>query len=336
MRSFTLPLIFAASFGLSTPVIAQTDFDEVIGGIAQSLIQQEVDRSAYIAAQDANTASAYRNYLAEFPKGKYRSNAEQALARLGVPVDGSTASARQAEARLGITFRQRVAVQRRLSRLGYNTYGADGTWGRNTRNAIATWQRDKGDKVTGYLTAAQLRALLGDVLVTPPDDDTPTGNLSAAQIEASLRLTRTQRTDIQRQLTAIGYDTGVADGLWGSRTRAAISGWQRANRKTQTGYVTAAEVKLIAAQAGNIGPAPDPDDGDGAALEERLLGLTVTERVDLQRRLIRLGYPTNRTDGVFGAGTRRAIAEWQADEAEPVTGYLTADQVRLIRVETGG
>ncbi len=334
MRSFTLPLILAASFGLTTPVVAQNDFGDVLGGIAQSLIQQELDRNAYIAAQQTNTVSAYRNYLTEFPKGKYRTNAEQALARLGAPVDGSTASAAQAEARLGITFSQRVAVQRELTRLGYRTYGADGVWGRNTRNAIATWQRDKGDKVTGYLTLAQLRALVRGVVVTPPDDDTPTGNLSAAQVEASLRLTRTQRIEIQRQLTKIGYNTGVADGLWGSRTRAAISSWQKANRRAQTGYVTAAQVKLIASQAGGVAPAPD--DSDGAALEERLLGLTVAERADVQRRLIRLGYPTNRTDGVFGPASRRAIAEWQADEGERATGYLTADQVRLIRVETGG
>jgi peptidoglycan hydrolase-like protein with peptidoglycan-binding domain len=334
MRSFTLPLILAASFGLTTPVVAQNDFGDVLGGIAQSLIQQEQDRNAYIAAQEANTVRGYRNYLTKYPKGKYRTNAEQALARLGAPVDGSTAGAAQAEARLGITFSQRVAVQRRLNRLGYRTYGADGVWGRNTRNAIATWQRDTGAKVTGYLTEAQLRVLVRDVVVIPPDDDTAPGNLSAAQVEASLRLTRTQRIDIQRQLTKIGYNTGVADGLWGSRTRAAISTWQKANRRAQTGYVTAAQVKLIASQAGSV--APVPDDSDGAALEERLLGLTVAERADLQRRLIRLGYPTNRTDGVFGPVTRRAIAEWQADEGEPVTGYLSADQVRLIRVETGG
>ena len=336
MRSFTLPLFLAASFGFSTPVIAQNDFGDVLGGIAQTLIQQEADRSAYIAAQDANTVSGYRNYLTKFPKGKYRTNAEQSLARLGAPVEGSPASAAQAEARLGITYAQRVAVQRRLTRLGYQTYGADGTWGRNTRNAIATWQRDTGAKVTSYLTAPQLRLLVGDVVVTPPGDDTPAGSLSAVQVEAALGLTRTQRIEIQRQLSKIGYDTGVADGLWGSRTRTAISGWQKANRRAQTGYVTAAQVNLIASQAGNVAPEPQPDDGDGAALEERLLDLTVAERGDLQRRLIRLGYPTNRTDGGFGASTRRAIAEWQADEGEPVTGYLTADQVRLIRVETGG
>ena len=96
MRSFTLPLIIAASFGLSTPVIAQNDIGDVLGGIAQSLIQQEADRTAYIAAQNANTATGYRNYLTQFPKGKYRTNAEQSLARLGVPVEGSPASAAQA------------------------------------------------------------------------------------------------------------------------------------------------------------------------------------------------------------------------------------------------
>ncbi len=334
MRSFTLPLILAASIGLTSPVVAQNDFEDLLGGIAQTLFQQELDRNAYIAAQQANTVRGYRNYLAEFPKGQYRANAERALARLGEPVDDQTATAVQAEARLGITYTQRVAVQRRLTRLGYNTYGADGAWGRNTRNAIATWQRDKGDRVTGYVTAAQLRALLGDVVVTPPGDDTPPGTLSAAQIEASLRLTRTQRTTIQRQLTKIGYDAGVADGLWGSRTRAAISVWQRANRKSQTGYVTAAEVRLIGSQAGSV--AQPPGGGSSAALEESLLELTGAERADLQRRLIRLGYAVNRSDGVFGAGTRRAIAEWQADEGVEATGYLTADQVRLIRVETGG
>ncbi len=334
MRSFTLPLILAASLGLTTPVAAQSDFEDLLGGLAQGLIQQELDRNAYVAAQQANTARAYRDYLAKFPKGQYRVNAERALAKLGEPVDNQAATAAQAEARLGITYTQRVAVQRRLTRLGYNTYGADGSWGRNTRNAIATWQSDTGEKVTGYLTEAQLRLLLRGVVVTPPGEDPPAGNLSAAQVEESLRLTRTQRTTIQRQLTKIGYDAGVADGLWGSRTRAAISAWQRANRKSQTGYVTAAEVKLIASQAGSVSPAPEED--NSAALEERLLGLTLAERVDVQRRLIRLGYSPSRTDGVFGPGTRRAIGEWQGDGGETVTGYLTADQVRLLRVQTGG
>jgi peptidoglycan hydrolase-like protein with peptidoglycan-binding domain len=330
MRTFTLPMALAASLALAAPSPAQ-DLEDMIGGIAQSLIQQELDRQAFVAAQEANTVAAYRNYLAKFPKGAYRGNALKALERLGASTEASTAA--QAEARLGITFAQKVAVQRELTRQGYRTGGTDGVWGKNTRTAIATWQRDRGDKVTGYVTEAQLKVLLRGAVVTPPDDDDGAG-LSPAAVEAALKLTRAQRVEIQRQLSELGFDAGVADGLWGAKTRAAIKSWQRANRQTQTGYVTAAQVRLIRQQAGSVAPSPGTE--NEAALEESLLGLTTAERVDLQRRLNRLGYDTLRTDGTFGPGTRRAIADWQADEGESATGYLTADQVRLIRVETGG
>lgn len=333
MRTLTLPMMLAASLALTAPAPAQ-DLEDVIGGIAESLLQQELDKQAFIAAQQANTVAAYQNYLKKYPKGLYRVNAERALAKLGAPVDGSADAAAAAEAKLGITRAQKVAVQRELTRLGYPTGGTDGVWGRNTRTAIATWQRDRGEKATGFVTAAQLKLLARGVVVTPPTDDVDPGSLSPVQIEAALKLTRTQRIEIQKQLSALGYDAGVADGLWGAKTRAAIKGWQKANLKTQTGYVTAAQVKLIGSQAGSVVTPPAPT--NGAALEEGLLELTLAERADLQRRLVRLGYDPLRTDGTFGAGTRRAIGEWQADEGEPVTGYLTADQVRLIRAETGG
>lgn len=331
MRSLTLPLMLATSLALTAPAPAQ-DIEDIIGGIADSLLQQELDKQAYIAAQNANTVAAYQTYLKKYPKGIYKVNAERALSRLGVPVDGSTEAAAAAEARLGITRTQRLAVQRELTRLGYATGGADGVWGRNTRTAIATWQRDRKEKVTGYVTEAQLKVLARGVVVVPPDEVDP-GSLAPAEIEAALKLTRTQRTAIQKQLIALGYDAGVVDGLWGSKTRVAIKTWQRANKKTQTGYVTAAQVKLIADQAAKVAPPPAPT--NAAALEEQLLELSLEERADLQRRLLQLGYDTGREDGTFSNATRRAIGAWQADEGERVTGYLTADQVRLIWVQTG-
>jgi len=339
MRSLSKPLLLAT--GLATglafaaPARAQTDLGDVVSGVAQSLIRQELDKNAYIAAREANTIAAYRDYLAKFPDGIYRVNAQNAIARLGGTDEPGAATAAQIEARLGITFNQRVAVQRQLTRLGYSTYGADGVWGRNTRSAILAWQRDSGQTGTGYLTQAQLETLLdGGAVVTPPGNPPPGGVLTAAETEAQLGLTRSQRITIQSQLTKIGYNTGVADGLWGSRTRAAISAWQKANKQTQTGYVTGAQVTLIAKQAGTV--TPPPGDGAGnAALEESLLGLSVSEKVALQRGLTRLGYSTYGADGVFGRNTRTAIAAWQRDEGATVTGYLTADQVRQIRVDAG-
>lgn len=330
MRTLTVPLMLATSLALTAPAPAQ-NLEDLIGGIADSLLQQEMDKQAYIAAQNANTVAAYQNYLKKYPKGIYKVNAERALAKLGAPAGGTADAAAAAEARLGITRTQRVAVQRELTRLGYSTGGTDGAWGRNTRTAIATWQRDRKEPVTGYVTEAQLRVLLRGAVVVPPDEVDP-GALAPAEIEAALKLTRTQRGTIQKQLISLGYDAGAADGLWGAKTRVAIKTWQKANKKTQTGYVTAAQVKLIADQAGKVAP---PTPTNEAALEEQLLDLSVEERADLQARLIRLGYDTGRSDGTFGNATRRAIGAWQADEGERVTGYLTADQVRLIWAQTG-
>lgn len=334
MRTVTLPLMLATSLALTAPApAAAQDIEDIIGGIADGLLQQELDKQAYIAAQNANTVAGYQNYLKKYPKGIYKVNAERALAKLGAPVDGTADAAVAAEARLKITRSERVAVQRELTRLGYSTGGTDGVWGRNTRTAIATWQRDRKEKVTGYVTEAQLKVLARGVVVTPLPDEVDPGSLAPAEIEAALKLTRTQRTTIQKQLITLGYDAGVADGLWGSKTRVAIKTWQKANKKTQTGYVTAAQVKLIADQAAKVAPPPAPT--NAAALEEQLLELSLEERADLQRRLLQLGYDTGREDGTFSNATRRAIGAWQADEGERVTGYLTADQVRLIWVQTG-
>jgi len=334
MRKMTFPLMLATSLALTAPapVLAQ-DLGDIIGGITDSLLQQELDKQAFIAAQNANTVAAYQNYLKKYPNGTYKANAERALAKLGAPVGGSVDTAALTEANLGITASQRAAVQRELTRLGYSTGGADGVWGRNTRNAISTWQRDRKEKVTGYVTGAQLTVLLNGTVVVPPPDDTATGTLTLVEIEATLKLTRAQRTAVQKQLTTLGYGAGVADGLWGANTRAAIKAWQKANKKTQTGYVTAAQVNLIAEQAAKV--SPPPASTNEAALEEQLLQLSVEERADLQVRLIQLGYNTGRTDGTFSTTTRQAIGAWQADEGERVTGYLSADQVRAIWAETG-
>lgn len=256
MRAFTLPLLLAASFAVTAPVHAQTDVEDFVSGIAQSLIAQEADRNAYIQAQNLNTVRGFRAYLAKYPRGAYRGNAERALARLGAVVNPDN----------------------------------------------------------------------------PPP--APGGTQTAASVEASIGLNRSQRIQIQRQLTALGYPTGGADGLWGSRTRAAIGKWQKANKLAITGYVTARQVRLIAQAAGAVDPAPGVPDQADDAVEERLLGLNYDERREVQRRLTAIGYRTYGFDGNFGRNTRLALAAWQRDEGLRASGYLTADQFRQLLGQT--
>lgn len=61
----------------------------------------------------------------------------------------------------GMTLADRKALQARLTRAGYDTQGADGVIGDNTRKAISAYQRAKGLPVTGEPSQALLRRLGG-------------------------------------------------------------------------------------------------------------------------------------------------------------------------------
>lgn len=69
-------------------------------------------------------------------------------------------------------------------------------------------------------------------------------------------LTRADRIGVQRGLAALDFDAGLADGMFGPRTRAAIRAWQQAKGLAPTGFLTSDEARAIAAAA---------ESGEGAA-----------------------------------------------------------------------
>ncbi len=64
------------------------------------------------------------------------------------------------EAALRLNRSQRREIQRALTALGYRTRGADGVFGKNTRAAIRSYQRDRGHQASGYLTESQRRTIV--------------------------------------------------------------------------------------------------------------------------------------------------------------------------------
>lgn len=63
---------------------------------------------------------------------------------------------------------------------------------------------------------------------------------------------------------------------------------------------------------------------------EEALRLGADRRRDVQRDLTLLGFDTRGVDGVFGPGTRRAIAGFQQKNGFPETGFLTRDQLAVL------
>ena len=64
-----------------------------------------------------------------------------------------------------------------------------------------------------------------------------------------------------------------------------------------------------------------------AEREEQALDLDRDQRREIQRDLSLLDFNTRGIDGIFGRGTRAAIADWQKSQGFPGTGFLNRDQI---------
>ncbi|WP_257169091.1 peptidoglycan-binding domain-containing protein [Bradyrhizobium sp. SRS-191] len=74
--------------------------------------------------------------------------------------DGSQQDAnQQTENQIGLTKAKRRAVQRGLTRLGFDTK-ANGTFDDQTRAAISRWQEERSYPATGFLNPAQHKVLM--------------------------------------------------------------------------------------------------------------------------------------------------------------------------------
>ncbi len=74
-----------------------------------------------------------------------------------------------------------------------------------------------------------------------------------------------------------------------------------------------------------VAPPPDPN-----AEAERQLGLSRDDRRKIQRTLRADGHYRAGIDGLFGAGSRRAISGWQLANGYDATGYLNRRQAETL------
>ena len=238
----TMLATVAAAVLVSAPVHAQDKVGKIFGGIARQYLDQEQDRAAFSQAQAQNSLAGYQAYLQQFPNGANAAQAREQVQRLG----GASAQTQDPVVRdqgagdaSPLSVRERATVQRRLSDLGYDTGGTDGSFGPGTRRAISLWQRDRNYTQTGSLTAIEADELLqgttGSTARLQPGAEVESG---PSQVEAGLGLSRRERSAVQAGLTRRGFDTRGVDGSFGRGTRSAIAAWQRANDLSATGYLT--------------------------------------------------------------------------------------------------
>ena len=88
------------------------------------------------------------------------------------------------------------------------------------------------------------------VVAASIEEDTPTGEGTLSEpvtlaVEKNLALTRTDRSEIQRRLVLLDYNTRGVDGVFGNGTRAAISQWQSDNDQPSSGYLDLNQLVIL-------------------------------------------------------------------------------------------
>jgi peptidoglycan hydrolase-like protein with peptidoglycan-binding domain len=140
--------------------------------------------------------------------------------------------------------------------------------------------------------------------------------------------------NIQRELNRKGFYDGPSDGIWGSKTDAAVRDFLQAsgskvNPEANENLLRAISnyvAKPTAAATAQTPPATDPI-AKLIAPSKRI--------VSIQRALADFGYGQIKATGVYDPETRSAIEKFERDHHLPVTGQISDRFVRELAAMTG-
>ena len=142
----------------------------------------------------------------------------------GAAADSAAAAAAQPTVYSGSRGESVKTLQEKLNAKGFNAGSVDGIFGKNTRAAVMAFQKANGlaaDGIVGKLTWAKLY----DTTAALPAASTTAGTQPMVY--------RGSRGDAVRRLQELlnkkGFDCGAVDGIFGSKTYAAVMAFQKAN-----------------------------------------------------------------------------------------------------------
>ncbi len=200
--------------------------------------------------------------------------------------------------------------------------------------------------------------------------------LISAPAQAEDFLSKDDRRLVQRSLSQSGYDTRGVDGVFGKGTRRAIRDWQANNGYRTNGRLTLRQYNEIVSAGGASARSRTADKDAWAearrqndeqayryylrqyprgiyaeqardrlngrriaanhADRERALGLSRSQRREVEELLARAGYYPGSINGKFGPTARNAIRDYRRDRGIGEHAYLDRQMLRYLVRDGGG
>lgn len=168
----------------------------------------------------------------------------------------------------GMTGDAVAAMQQRLIDLGYLTGTADGIYGTSTAEAVYYFQKANGlvrDSIAGVNTLERMfstSAIANSVATPKPSVTTPPPTITASLIKKGDSNESVKA--MQQTLISLGYLSGTADGIFGTKTYSAVKAFQKANALTADGVVGTKTIAALNSASTGAGSAPTVTDAPNA------------------------------------------------------------------------
>lgn len=220
------------------------------------------------------------------------------------------------------------ALQQRLKKLNYPISDLSGVFDQQTAQCVRLFYQAYGLKPSDVVSVALQMELYSDTAHSYSGDTTAKGDVDFSDSANALVLGESGDLvlDVQRRLIELGYMLpGNDSGNFDENTRRAVNHFLKNMDQEATGILTV-ENRLALFEA----DAPRYEDVSAGMYDDLNVGDTGETVMDLQRRLVALGYADGTPNGKYGNATIKAVKVYQEANGLETDGLASASLLAML------